>query len=103
MIGRPARKAKMPRAKRPLTEADAKKAMKSSASGKENDGASYSGKTVAELSEILKERSLPCSGKKADLVQRLVDADGTKPGGATSAGSEKVSCPRLSANACLSA
>lgn len=98
----------MPRAKRPLTEADAntpgaKKAMKSSASGKENDGASYSGKTVAELSEILKERSLPCSGKKADLVQRLVDADGTKPGGATSAGSEKVSCPRLSANACLSA
>ncbi|MEC8721395.1 MAG: SAP domain-containing protein [Candidatus Thermoplasmatota archaeon] len=31
----------------------------------------YSSMTVAELKEILKEKGLPVSGKKADLVQRL--------------------------------
>ncbi|KIX92593.1 uncharacterized protein Z520_11622 [Fonsecaea multimorphosa CBS 102226] len=35
----------------------------------------YSKKTVVELVEILKSRSLPHSGKKAELVARLNDAD----------------------------
>ena len=35
----------------------------------------YSKKTVAELTEILKSRSLPHSGKKAELVARLNEAD----------------------------
>lgn len=35
----------------------------------------YSKKTVAELQEILKSRSLPTSGKKADLIARLTEAD----------------------------
>jgi hypothetical protein len=35
----------------------------------------YSKKTVAELTEILKSRSLPHSGKKADLIARLNEAD----------------------------
>lgn len=35
----------------------------------------YGKKTVAELQEILKSRSLPHSGKKADLVARLNEAD----------------------------
>lgn len=37
--------------------------------------AEYSKKTVAELQEILKSRSLPSSGKKADLIARLTEAD----------------------------
>ncbi len=35
----------------------------------------YGKKTVADLQEILKSRSLPSSGKKADLVARLLEAD----------------------------
>ena len=35
----------------------------------------YQKKTVAELTEILKGRSLPHSGKKADLIARLNEAD----------------------------
>ncbi|KAH0843918.1 hypothetical protein AYO21_08308 [Fonsecaea monophora] len=35
----------------------------------------YSKKTVVELIEILKSRSLPHSGKKADLIARLNEAD----------------------------
>lgn len=35
----------------------------------------YKGKTVSELQEILKTRSLPHSGKKADLIARLQQAD----------------------------
>jgi hypothetical protein len=35
----------------------------------------YQKKTVAELTEILKGRSLPHSGKKAELVARLNEAD----------------------------
>jgi SAP domain-containing ribonucleoprotein len=35
----------------------------------------YGKKTVAELTEILKGRSLPHTGKKADLVARLNEAD----------------------------
>lgn len=35
----------------------------------------YSKKTVVELQEILKGRSLPHTGKKADLVARLTEAD----------------------------
>jgi SAP domain-containing ribonucleoprotein len=31
--------------------------------------------TVAELQEILKSRGLPTSGKKADLIARLQEAD----------------------------
>ncbi|MDP6906179.1 MAG: 50S ribosomal protein L32e [Candidatus Thalassarchaeaceae archaeon] len=34
----------------------------------------YSGMTVAELKEILKEKGLPLSGKKADLISRLEEA-----------------------------
>ena len=37
----------------------------------------YGKKTVAELQEILKSRGLPHSGKKADLVARLNEADQT--------------------------
>ena len=39
--------------------------------------AEYSKKTVAELQEILKSRNLASSGKKADLVARLTEADRT--------------------------
>lgn len=35
----------------------------------------YAKKTVAELQEILKSRSLPHTGKKAELVARLNEAD----------------------------
>ena len=35
----------------------------------------YQKKTVAELTEILKGRSLPHSGKKAELIARLNEAD----------------------------
>jgi hypothetical protein len=35
----------------------------------------YAKETVAKLQEILKARSLPTSGKKADLVARLQEAD----------------------------
>lgn len=35
----------------------------------------YAKKTVAELQEILKSRSLPHSGKKAELIARLNEAD----------------------------
>ncbi|KAK5103058.1 hypothetical protein LTS08_003861 [Lithohypha guttulata] len=39
--------------------------------------ADYAKKTVAELQEILKSRGLPSSGKKAELVARLTEADKT--------------------------
>tara|TARA_B100000459_G_C8584231_1_gene204800 strand:+ start:753 stop:1439 length:687 start_codon:yes stop_codon:yes gene_type:complete len=35
----------------------------------------YEDNTVAELKDLLKERGLPVSGKKADLISRLLDAD----------------------------
>lgn len=35
----------------------------------------YSKKTVADLQEILKSRGLASSGKKADLIARLTEAD----------------------------
>ena len=35
----------------------------------------YDGMTVAELKELLRERGLPVSGKKADLISRLGEAD----------------------------
>ena len=35
----------------------------------------YSTKTVAQLKTILQERDLPVSGKKADLVSRLIEND----------------------------
>lgn len=35
----------------------------------------YAKKTVAELQEILKSRSLPHTGKKAELIARLSEAD----------------------------
>lgn len=38
----------------------------------------YSKKTNAELQEILKSRSLPHTGRKADLVARLNEADETQ-------------------------
>lgn len=42
--------------------------------------AEYSKKTNAELVEILKSRSLPHTGKKADMVSRLQDADNADVG-----------------------
>lgn len=41
--------------------------------------ADYSKKTNAELVEILKARSLPHTGKKADMVSRLQENDGNQP------------------------
>ncbi|KAJ5329914.1 hypothetical protein N7452_010304 [Penicillium brevicompactum] len=43
----------------------------------------YSKKTNAELVEILKARSLPHTGKKADMVSRLQENDGNNPADAT--------------------
>jgi len=37
--------------------------------------AEYTKKTVAELQEVLKSRGLSASGKKADLIARLNEAD----------------------------
>ena len=37
----------------------------------------YENLTVAELKELLRERGLPVSGKKADLVSRLSEGEGT--------------------------
>ena len=37
----------------------------------------YENLTVAELKELLKERGLPVSGKKADLIARLSEDEGT--------------------------
>ena len=36
----------------------------------------YESMTVAQLKEVLKEQELPVSGKKSELIARLVDADG---------------------------
>ena len=52
----------------------------------------YGKKTVAELQEILKGRSLPHTGKKAELVARLNEAD--KTGEAKSGPFFRVSCTR---------
>lgn len=40
--------------------------------------ADYASQTVAQLKEVLKGKGLSTDGKKADLVQRLVDADGAE-------------------------
>ena len=37
--------------------------------------AEYSKRTVADLTEILKSRGLATTGKKADLIARLTEAD----------------------------
>jgi len=50
-------------------------------------GGAYKGKSVADLKAILKERKLPVSGKKAELVARLEEADAA--GGGESAEPEK--------------
>lgn len=49
----------------------------------------YQKKTVAELTEILKGRSLPHSGKKAELIARLNEAD---KAAAPSEGMHKMPC-----------
>lgn len=36
----------------------------------------YASMTVAQLKELLKEQGLPVSGKKAELIERLMDASG---------------------------
>ena len=36
----------------------------------------YESMTVAQLKELLKEQGLPVSGKKTDLIARLLEADG---------------------------
>lgn len=78
----------MARAKRPLAEVDVNIATSRPASKKRSSGSDrekeksvssdYEKKTVAELSALLKERSLPSNGKKADLVRRLRDDDAIK-------------------------
>ena len=80
----------MPRQKRPLAEVDAniskasEPAKKKSSTGstsaeKENSNApNYGSKTLAELRKILKERSMPHSGTKSELVDRLDISDGRK-------------------------
>jgi SAP domain len=89
----------MPRTKRTLAEADpnasvlapaAKKASRGAAVGKENQN--YKSKTVAELTSILKERGLPHTGKKAELIQRLADTTRTitQAGEATMAGKSEA-------------
>lgn len=40
----------------------------------------YSSQTVVQLKELLTSRNLPTDGKKADLVQRLVDNDAQSSG-----------------------
>ena len=40
----------------------------------------YENLTVAELKELLRERGLPVSGKKADLVARLSEGEDTTDG-----------------------
>ena len=73
----------MARNKRTLAEVDpnassapaAKKPSVGGALGKENQH--FKSKTVAELATMLKERGLPHTGKKAELVQRLEDTSKT--------------------------
>lgn len=73
----------MPRPKRPLADADANAAPQpkrvstgsTTSQGRENRATDYSKQKVTELTELLKARSLPYSGKKQTLVRRLVDAD----------------------------
>ena len=55
----------------------------------------YAKKTVADLTEILKSRSLPTTGKKADLVARLQEADkAAESNGKSNTQSWLVSMPR---------
>ena len=81
----------MPRAKRPLADADAnaapapKRVARGSSTNQDQENQAnnqakiqaieYEKKTVPELAKLLKERSLPHSGRKVDLVRRLMDAD----------------------------
>lgn len=72
----------MPRQKRPLAEADANSAPPAkrvstgpTASGQENVVPDYSKKSIAELKTLLRDRALPLTGKKQDLVQRLANTD----------------------------
>jgi hypothetical protein len=37
----------------------------------------YESMTVAQLKEVLKEQDLPISGKKSELIARLVEANGS--------------------------
>ncbi|KAK5052499.1 hypothetical protein LTR84_002363 [Exophiala bonariae] len=53
----------------------------------------YAKKTVADLQEILKSRSLPHSGKKAELIARLNEADATVEQTEVAA-SENVAAPQ---------
>lgn len=53
----------------------------------------YGKKTVVELTEILKRRSLPHTGKKAELVARLNEAD--KSEGATTSRYRSLPLKRL--------
>lgn len=77
----------MPPQKRPLAEADAnvskasEPARKKISTGNTNGGKEnriapdYDSKTVAELKEILKERSISHTGKKSLLIDRLTADD----------------------------
>ena len=38
----------------------------------------YASMTVSELKELLKERDLKVSGKKSELVERLLESDGVE-------------------------
>lgn len=46
----------------------------------------YSAQKVAELKDLLKQRSLPTSGNKQELVARLQESDGKPAAAAASSG-----------------
>jgi len=50
----------------------------------------YEKMTVAELKELLKERGLPVSGKKADLIARLIEGEATSDGAPEEAPQEET-------------
>jgi SAP domain len=92
----------MPRAKRALAEADAnasqpalKKVSKntSAATGNENQMESLASKTNAELISMLKDRGLPRTGNKTQLVARLQDSAGAS---SSSEGNVKASSNKSS-------
>ena len=53
------------------TDADKKKSARKSAKKSARKSADLESMTVVQLKELLKERGLPMSGKKADLIERL--------------------------------
>jgi SAP domain len=78
----------MPAPKRTLAEADPSASAPAPAAKKASPrviqpgemNQDFKSKTVAELTSMLKERGLPHTGRKAQLIQRLDDASKTTSG-----------------------